>query len=64
MLTLQRRKILALFGATLFCRNVAFSLMSNAFVMVPTVNDNLVVYSSDVDGKQLYEKIVDCKMLV
>jgi len=38
--------------------------MSMAFVMVPTVNDNLVVYSSDVGGKQLYEKIVDCKMLV
>jgi len=22
------------------------------------------LYSSDVDGKQLYEKIVDCKMLI
>jgi len=27
--------------------------------------DNLgAVYSSDVDGKQLYEKSLDCKMLV
>jgi len=27
--------------------------------------DNLgSVYSSDVDGKQLYEKSLDCKMLV
>jgi len=38
--------------------------MSKAFVTVPTVSDNLIVYSSDVDGKQLYEKVLDCKMLV
>ena len=38
--------------------------MQKAFVMVPAVSDNLAVYSSDVDGKQLCEKILDCKMLV
>jgi len=38
--------------------------MPKAFVVVPTVSDNLVVYSSDVDGKHFYEKIINCKMLV
>jgi len=36
--------------------------MSEAFIT--TVSDKLgAVYSSDVDGKQLYEKNLDCKML-
>jgi len=45
--------------------------MSKAFVTVSdskklnSMWDNLgVVYSSDADGKQLYEKLLDCKMLV
>jgi len=38
--------------------------MSKAFVAVPTASDTLVVHSSNVDGKQLYEEILDCKMLV
>jgi len=39
--------------------------MSKAFVTAPTVSDMLgAVYSSDVGGKQLYQKILDCKMLV
>jgi len=38
--------------------------MPKAFVTVTTVHDNYVVYSSDVDGQQLYEKILACKMLV
>ena len=35
--------------------------MPKAFVVVPTVSDNLVVYSLEEDGKQLYEKIIYCK---
>jgi len=38
--------------------------MSKAFVVVPTVSGNLVVYNSDVDGKHFYEKIINFKMLV
>jgi len=64
MLALERRKILLLFRASFFCPNVAFCSMSKAFVVVPTVSDNLVVYSSDEDGKNLYEKILNCKILV
>jgi len=34
------------------------------FFTVSTVSDNLrAVYSSNVDGRKLYEKILDCKML-
>jgi len=47
--------------------------MSKAFITALTVKtQNIkiyvwelrVSYSSDVDGKQLYEQILDCKMLV
>jgi len=39
--------------------------MSKAFVTVTTLSDNLgALCSSDVDGKQLYEKILNGKVLV
>jgi len=62
LLTHERRNLLVLLRATFFCPNVAFCSMSEAFIT--TVSDKLgAVYSSDVDGKQLYEKNLDCKML-
>jgi len=63
--------MLVLFKATVFCPNLAFCSMSRALWKGPegeklkSMCDNLgAVYSSDVDGKQLYEKSLDCKMLV
>jgi len=70
MLT-HARDLLFLFRAGFFCTNVAYCAMSNALWKDPDCEklkstcDNLgAVYSSDVDGKQLYEKSLDCKMLV
>jgi len=70
MLT-HARDMLVLFKATVFCPNLAFCSMSRALWKGPegeklkSMCDNLgAVYSSDVDGKQLYEKSLDCKMLV
>jgi len=61
----HEKKLLVLFRASFFRPNVAFCSVSKVFVTVPTVSDLLgAVYSSDVDGKQLYENILDCKRLV
>jgi len=39
--------------------------MSKASATALTVSDNLgAVFSWDVNGKQLYETILDCKMLI
>ena len=44
--------------------------MFKAFITVLTAKINIYLwemtasYSSDVDGKQLYKQILDCKMLV
>jgi len=62
---------LVLFRANFFCPNFAFCSMSKALWKDPDCEklkstcDNLgAVYTSNVDGKQLYEKSLDCKMLV
>jgi len=65
MLSHERINLLVLFRARLFCPDVAFCSMSKAFVTVTTLSDNLgALCSSDVDGKQLYEKILNGKVLV
>jgi len=63
--------MLVLFRASFFCPNSAFCSMSKALWKGPDCEkikstcDTLgAVYSSDVDGKQLYEKSLDCTMLV
>jgi len=60
-----------MFRASFFCSNFAFFSMSNVLWKSPDCEklkstcDNLgAVYSWDVDGKQVDEKILDCKMLV
>jgi len=67
MLT-HERDLLVLFRDSFFCPNMAFCSMSKALWKGPdceklkSMCENLgAVYSSDVDGKQLYEKILDCK---
>jgi len=67
----QKRDLLVLFGASFFCPNLVFCSMFKALSKRPDYEklkstcDNLgAVYSSDVGGKQLNEKILDCKMLV
>jgi len=69
MLTHEKRNLLVLFRASFFCPNLAFCSMSKALwngpdceKLKPTCDNLGAVHSSDIDGKQWYEKILDGKM--
>jgi len=70
-MSIHARDLLFLFRVSFICPNLAFCSMSKALWKGPDCEklkstcDNLgAVRSSDVDGKQLYEKSLDYKMLV
>jgi len=70
MLT-HARDLLVLFGANFFCQNLDFCSLSKALRKGPDCEklkstcDNLgAACSSDVDGKRIYAKSADRKILV
>jgi len=70
-LAYERRDLSVLLTASFFCSNLVFwwpprPLWQSCLwkTKMSTCEKLGSVYSSDKNGKQLYEKILDCKMLV